>query len=98
MRIAVYLSLVTVMLVAAGCGGGGGPDADEGKTEDQIREQAAKMDKATLKNTIDAYNAKLEELTDSAKGDVTKMAEGLGDKIASLNANLKIYLQELAKK
>lgn len=98
MRTAVLLSVVAVLFVTAGCGGSGGPDADEGKTPDQIKTQAAEMDKATLEKTIEAYKAKIEKLAEEAKGDLTKMAEGMGEKLAKLNENLKIYMDELAKK
>ena len=54
MRIVTLIALVAAVLFVAGCGGSG-PAADEGKSKEQVRTEAGKMDQPTLEKIIADY-------------------------------------------
>jgi len=61
------IGLCVLAAILVGCGGAG-PDADEGKSHDEIKKQAASMDAEELQKVIDAYTKALADAADEQRG------------------------------
>jgi hypothetical protein len=101
-RLAALLPLALATLLLAGCGGGGGPAADEGKKAEEVRETAKSVSDSRLQEIVGEYRARIaakqRELT--ALGGktalLTKQGSELSEQIRRLELNLGIYVEEAA--
>lgn len=82
--IKVRLTALLAIALLAACGGAG-PDADEGKSNDEIRKAAANMSADELQKVVDEYTKAVNNEKDDAK-------------LKALQEKMGIYAEALAKK